>query len=1153
MPGGARSYATATTLNGHIYVIGGWPNLKRVECYDPATDMWSEVAPMSVGRQGAGVAASGGYLYVAGGGSSWTGLRSAERYDPAVDAWVNLPDLNSGDRAGCGAVLCAGRIYVVGGSGDSITAGSESLGVGSSLSDSTLTVTPGTIRGGETLTYRILLRNRGADDISAGEVIDPIPAHTTYIPGSVTGGANYNSALNRIEWSGAVAAGASHDITFQVTVASGLPNGTNIVNTAIISDGLCQQYQRVARATIREPNLSASFKSVSQEIASWGDILTYTIWLLNQSPYTITSASMVDSLPAGITYVPESLSPDEAQYDSIQNRIEWFGIVPPSTTAQSGEWQDSDEGDVAYQWINATDGLALPKADDDFFGPLELGFTFPFWGQEYTQFYVNTNGMITFGAGSSSLSDTRIPSTSPPNNFVAAFWDDLNPAAGGQIYYKTEGTASNRRVIIEWHEVPHYGSTDGLTFEIVLYEDGRILIQYQTLLGAYADGSDASVGIENADGTEGIEYLGSGEGPGFPLHSGLAVLFRQPQAELAGEQRISFQVRVNDDLIPHSTIANTAIIEDGLGHRYEVTATTWLDGIDLSSSDKIVDKTFAKAGDRLTYRIRLRNTGLEDAERVTLVDPIPAFTTFVEGSLTGDAAYDSAQNCIVWSGIVPVEAEGGYSWTDSDVGDVVYSWIEASDGIVIPTADDVCRGPYDLGFTFTFYGQQYDRFYVNTNGQILFETESSTFANVEIPNSSAPNNYIALFWDDLNSSNGGSIYYKIYGEPGSQYAVIEFVDVPFYGSSERLTCEAILYEENGDILLQYQRASGTRADGSSATVGIENADGTEGIEYLYSGGGPGYPIHDNLAVLFSPATPGLTFTYQVEISPSILPHTIVTNTAVIGDRDLLFYERSAVTKVDYPDLSGSTAMISTTEVLAGGALSYTITLRNTGTGPADSAGFLAPVPHGMTYVPESATGGAYYDEVADCVRWEGSMEPDAEMPFSFALATDPSAPNGTVVTTTISVFDGLGNHYEYALLATLMRPDLSTSMKLVSDDVVVAGQVVTYTLHLHNTGAIRTNALVTDTLPSGLHYVDESVWASSGIASYADGVVTWQGGLVPRGMVLVRFAVRVDESIVDPTVIENRAVIGDDTGERHERSATIYVNAERIWLPLLFR
>ena len=54
-----------------LYISGGRvdteTSLASVECYDPAVDMWEEVAPLSTPRRAAAVCAHSGKLYAMGG------------------------------------------------------------------------------------------------------------------------------------------------------------------------------------------------------------------------------------------------------------------------------------------------------------------------------------------------------------------------------------------------------------------------------------------------------------------------------------------------------------------------------------------------------------------------------------------------------------------------------------------------------------------------------------------------------------------------------------------------------------------------------------------------------------------------------------------------------------------------------------------------------------------------------------------------------------------------------------------------------------------------------------------------------------------------------------------------------------------------------
>lgn len=52
------------------------------------------------------------------------------------------------------------------------------------------------------------------------------------------------------------------------------------------------------------------------------------------------------------------------------------------------------EGEVTYTSSNTN-----LMGDDNFAGPFNLGFTFNFYGTDYTQAYVNINGTLNFGGG----------------------------------------------------------------------------------------------------------------------------------------------------------------------------------------------------------------------------------------------------------------------------------------------------------------------------------------------------------------------------------------------------------------------------------------------------------------------------------------------------------------------------------------------------------------------------------------------------------------------------------------------------------------------------------------------------------------------------------------------------------------------------------
>nr|7ONA_A Chain A, SAKe6AC [synthetic construct] len=120
-----RSGVGVAVLNGRIYAVGGYDgspdghtHLNSVEAYDPETDEWSFVAPMTTPRSGVGVAVLNGRIYAVGGydGSpdGHTHLNSVEAYDPETDEWSFVAPMTT-PRSGVGVAVLNGRIYAVGG------------------------------------------------------------------------------------------------------------------------------------------------------------------------------------------------------------------------------------------------------------------------------------------------------------------------------------------------------------------------------------------------------------------------------------------------------------------------------------------------------------------------------------------------------------------------------------------------------------------------------------------------------------------------------------------------------------------------------------------------------------------------------------------------------------------------------------------------------------------------------------------------------------------------------------------------------------------------------------------------------------------------------------------------------------------------------
>jgi N-acetylneuraminic acid mutarotase len=112
-----RDHAAGAVVDGRLYVAAGRPHdLTVAESYDPATDRWTTLSPLPLGRSSLAGAALGGRFVVLGGEHPGERHVDAEvdAYDPATRRWSRLPDLPAG-RQGIGAAVVHDRLYLPGG------------------------------------------------------------------------------------------------------------------------------------------------------------------------------------------------------------------------------------------------------------------------------------------------------------------------------------------------------------------------------------------------------------------------------------------------------------------------------------------------------------------------------------------------------------------------------------------------------------------------------------------------------------------------------------------------------------------------------------------------------------------------------------------------------------------------------------------------------------------------------------------------------------------------------------------------------------------------------------------------------------------------------------------------------------------------------
>ena len=184
---------------------------------------------------------------------------------------------------------------------------------------------------------------------------------------------------------------------------------------------------------------------------------------------------------------------------------------------------------AAYQWLDPANPVALALGNDGVSPARALPFSFSFYGQLCTEFYVGANGLIGFRPeGLSASANSDLPASAAPNSLIAPFWDDLDPSAGGSVKIGTVGEQPDRKLVISWMEVLlNLQPAVPCTFQAILCEGThQILFQYQNVQpdspSAGAAGKSATIGIEHASGLVASKFSFNGS---TPLSNFQAILF----------------------------------------------------------------------------------------------------------------------------------------------------------------------------------------------------------------------------------------------------------------------------------------------------------------------------------------------------------------------------------------------------------------------------------------------------------------------------------------------------------------------------------------------------------------------------------------------------------------------------------------------------
>jgi len=186
-----------------------------------------------------------------------------------------------------------------------------------------------------------------------------------------------------------------------------------------------------------------------------------------------------------------------------------------ATFLQTGATSAYTVTSVAYSppYAFNTGTAIMVNIDDTWSSVINLPFNFCFFGNNYTQIVVGSNGVITFNTSNAggycpwSFSST-CPSSSLPTNSIFGAYHDIDPSVSGTLYYAILGTAPCRTFVINFYQVAMYSSScnsSKATHQIVLYESTNVIevyIKAKPVCSSWNSGN-AVIGIQNNAGNLG--------------------------------------------------------------------------------------------------------------------------------------------------------------------------------------------------------------------------------------------------------------------------------------------------------------------------------------------------------------------------------------------------------------------------------------------------------------------------------------------------------------------------------------------------------------------------------------------------------------------------------------------------------------------------
>jgi uncharacterized repeat protein (TIGR01451 family)/fimbrial isopeptide formation D2 family protein len=1000
------------------------------------------------------------------------------------------------------------------------------------------------VRVGQTVTYTIKVTNTGTKTAGKTIITDVVPEGTEptgEYTGFNSGSASYDPATKTYTWNEEdIRPGTSRYVSFTVKVTEAaleLPDQT-IINVGKVNDKETNPVEHpvqpkdvvaVKSATPQGTAADGLITDADTKVHP-GDIIEYKITVTNNNDVAVKYIPVSDTIPYGSSFVADENSPNlGGSYDSANNRISW--LIPELKA--KGDALGRDKMELTFK----------VKVD-----PLAAG--------ELTTGRLLSNS-AHYGKGGGTAEDPGLPD------------------------YETntiEHIVVPKQIGGEKSAVPSTGSTIAqdttITYTIVATNDTTETL-YNVLVTDTLDEKldESSVVVLPVTSSDG-DYRGAIDYASRTVSWIVPVLPGKNAAGTPGNsQAMSFTVMPKSDAT--GDILNVAYVD---GSQTTMTRHTIPGGpVDTDPTPRLnIDKSSptegqtVKAGETISYTIRVWNSGTETAQNVVITDTLPAGLTTTEnltwniGSLPAGeenavtrsftatvGTSDSTRSLVNTAKATASNASSVQDSTTHTQTVDTPSTQEAKFHVVKgadPTPGETVEALSEINYTITVYNDDTEN---ALSGVTVTDTVPLGTRYVSGGDYSYSTGLVSFELPEIAKGGHAEVSFTV--QVLGNYSPIENIALARKGTvveESNPVKHLVDTDDNSNLpVLKLEKTvkGNDPAEGTEVKAGdvityqlkVTNVGGATAHNVIMSDVLPlGVTSSSQLSWQLGDLAPGASSTKEVTVTVGrTATERYLTNTAkASADECQTVYDN--VTHLQNPSTRDfevkKTALApypANSVVPVNEQITYQITVTNKESAALTDVKVTDQVPVGTSYV--SATGGTSrsYDEGTGIV--------------SYTIDSLPANGSATV-TLTVKVVGGVDTitNIAYATADNDTKTSDPVNHVIEDEDVVPPqfnitktankanntavenGETLTYTIKvLNNTDEAMTGATVKDTLPDGIKLGagDVTIGKLNGVDGTLSGkVITWSGVTLEVGENTVTVAVQVDGST--SPIINNASV-----------------------------